>query len=267
MKHRLLGIVLILLFFNTFSVALKIRTVKAGTIIVPDNYPSIQEALDNAGDGDTIFVRAGTYSEAITLNKSIALIGENRFHTTIQGSVLVTAGYNQRLDGITIENFTITSQQADGIKVEYSHNCTIRNNRLLNNKGSGINLHDSSQYLISGNTISNNTHSGIEFSSLHNCSNNIIYGNVISHNNYGVSFSGNETRHMTVHANSIVNNTQGIIIWVDHWDTTNIFYHNNFINSQQIVSFGAKASTWDNGYARARRCICRLLVPHLDAFI
>src|SRR4030043_326707 len=59
----------------------------------PGNYSEIQEAMNAAHDGDTIYVYNGTYSPiyrdsndkmypSITLDKSINLIGENR-DTTI----------------------------------------------------------------------------------------------------------------------------------------------------------------------------------------
>ncbi len=37
----------------------------------PGNYSKIQDAIDNAFDGDTIIVYSGTYYEAITLNKQL----------------------------------------------------------------------------------------------------------------------------------------------------------------------------------------------------
>ncbi|MCD6473664.1 MAG: right-handed parallel beta-helix repeat-containing protein, partial [Thermoplasmata archaeon] len=42
----------------------------------PNAYHSIQAAIDAASDGDTIIVNASTYTESITINKSINLIGE-----------------------------------------------------------------------------------------------------------------------------------------------------------------------------------------------
>ena len=48
---------------------MKIRS--AETIIVPDSYPTIQQAVDNATDGDTIFVRSGAYHENININNNI----------------------------------------------------------------------------------------------------------------------------------------------------------------------------------------------------
>jgi nitrous oxidase accessory protein len=47
------------------------------TIVVPDDYPTVSLAIQNAGAGDTVFVKRGTYhEEAININKSISLIGE-----------------------------------------------------------------------------------------------------------------------------------------------------------------------------------------------
>jgi len=45
--------------------ALLAITVSAGaaTITVPDDYPTIQAAIDAASEGDTVFVLAGVYRE------------------------------------------------------------------------------------------------------------------------------------------------------------------------------------------------------------
>ena len=57
------------------------------TIWVPDEYPTIQEAVNAAGDGDTIRVRAGIYIEEVVIqSKSISLIGEDASSTTIRNS-------------------------------------------------------------------------------------------------------------------------------------------------------------------------------------
>jgi len=51
----------------------------------PGNYSTIQEALNHAEDGDTIFVYSGYYKTKgymIFIFKSIRLLGEDR-HTTI----------------------------------------------------------------------------------------------------------------------------------------------------------------------------------------
>jgi hypothetical protein len=82
--------------------------VAAATINVPDDYSTIQLAIDNAGSGDTIIVEAGTYDETVTLKgttaSGISITGEDKTTTFITGGICFEAGY----DGLTIRNFTIT---------------------------------------------------------------------------------------------------------------------------------------------------------------
>src|SRR3989304_8357406 len=54
------------------------------TIFVPDDYQTISAAVGNASDGDTIFVKSGTYNEQpLLIDKSITLIGEETYSTQI----------------------------------------------------------------------------------------------------------------------------------------------------------------------------------------
>jgi len=48
----------------------------AATINVPDDYPTIQGAIDAASSGDTVLVAAGIYEECIELRDGIILQGE-----------------------------------------------------------------------------------------------------------------------------------------------------------------------------------------------
>jgi hypothetical protein len=54
------------------------------TIVVPDDYPTISSAIGNATDGDTIFVKKGTYEEnPLKIDKTLSLIGEGADSTKI----------------------------------------------------------------------------------------------------------------------------------------------------------------------------------------
>jgi len=56
------------------------------TISVPNDYPTIQDAIDNASEGDTIFVKRGTYyNQSLIVNKPVSLIGEDPKTTILQG--------------------------------------------------------------------------------------------------------------------------------------------------------------------------------------
>ena len=49
--------------------------VSAADLYVPGSYTTIQAAVDVAITGDTIYVSAGIYTEAVYVNKGIALVG------------------------------------------------------------------------------------------------------------------------------------------------------------------------------------------------
>ncbi|TET57454.1 hypothetical protein E3J51_02850, partial [Candidatus Bathyarchaeota archaeon] len=58
------------------------RTEPSAIIHVPDDFATIQEAINNATPGDMIFVSSGRYYERVVINKTVMLVGENR-ETTI----------------------------------------------------------------------------------------------------------------------------------------------------------------------------------------
>ena len=59
---------------------------RAETILVPKDYPTIQQVIDAAVDGDEIIVAPGRYHEALNLfGKAVHLVGrrEDRFLTRL----------------------------------------------------------------------------------------------------------------------------------------------------------------------------------------
>ena len=49
----------------------------------PNNYSTIQAAIDNATHGDTIYVYQGIYHEHIIVDKQLTLVGQNKNQTII----------------------------------------------------------------------------------------------------------------------------------------------------------------------------------------
>jgi len=105
------------------------------------NYTKIQDAIDNASDGDTVFVYNGTYKENLIVNKSINLLGEEKNTTIIDGNQ-DGCTINLNTENTTIKNFTIIGGGFDtdefknffraGIRVTSSNNI-IRNNIFRKN--------------------------------------------------------------------------------------------------------------------------------------
>jgi nitrous oxidase accessory protein len=80
------SVVLVLVLIVAASSIVTFLPVKAQarTIVVPDDYPTVSSAIQNARVGDTVFVKRGTYQdEVININKSISLIGEGVGKTTL----------------------------------------------------------------------------------------------------------------------------------------------------------------------------------------
>jgi hypothetical protein len=95
-----------LLFFLILS-----TTAFTATVFVPDNYSTIQDAVNNAQFGDTIIVRPGTYQENVVFyQKALTLQSEVGPELTIidgaQNGSCVTFidSFNGTLDGFTITN-------------------------------------------------------------------------------------------------------------------------------------------------------------------
>ena len=77
---------LFVILFVTSLVLLPPAQVKAQPkiLVVPDDYSTINAAIDSAANGDIIQVKAGAYEEnAINTNKSLSIIGEGSQDTII----------------------------------------------------------------------------------------------------------------------------------------------------------------------------------------
>lgn len=99
-------------------------------IIVPDDYTSIQEAIDAAEPNQYIFVRSNVYREYLLINKTIHLIGENTSTTIIEGNgskVLIEV----LADNVTISGFSVRNAET-GLLLKNVGNCRIEKNSITN---------------------------------------------------------------------------------------------------------------------------------------
>jgi parallel beta-helix repeat protein len=118
----------------------------------PADFHTIQEAINAASDGDTVYVRAGTYAENVVLNKSLSLIGEDAETTIIDGEYRPGAiGAAVTAEGVTITGFTLR-QSGTGISVRNSS--TVISGNILVQNWNGLEVYpDTSNNLITNNTF------------------------------------------------------------------------------------------------------------------
>lgn len=268
MKRKWLAIVIILLFFGTCILPAmahnteKSQSSRGNWLYVggngPGNYSKIQDAVDNASDGDTVFVYddSAPYYENVRVNKSITLLGENRDTTIIDanksGSPILLIASDVTISGFTIQNSTGGNDPAGillymlcnnnsiignkiinnnfGIHLRYSSNTSIKNNIITQNKRFGILCGDSDLSKIENNIITYNIQGGIwlDFSELNKITKNYIDGHEVNIFLFKSLFND-------IYLNTISNVSYiGIILSISYG---NRIHSNNFINNTEDVSF------------------------------
>jgi len=153
------------------------------------NYTKIQDAIDDASDGDTIFVYPDTYYENIVIDKSINLVGKDRYTTVIDGNKQGLVIYIKS-DFVTISCFTIQNSGDNkggdaGVKLE-SDFIDISFCDICHNEN-GIYAHLSNNNNITKCDLYENDYCGILFQ--HCSRNNISNCNVYANNFHGIYFS------------------------------------------------------------------------------
>ncbi len=120
---------------------------------------TIQEGIDNASEGDTVFVYSGLYSGRVSIkvNKTVTILGEEKETTIIDRGVSISASQ------VVISNFTIKYLSIKSVhsNLYNVHNVTISNNVITDS----ISLKNVDYSQIIQNTISSNSFGRIHLSS------------------------------------------------------------------------------------------------------
>jgi len=250
-----------------------VRTLRdATTITVPDDYSTIQEAINNAIHGDTIFVKAGTYYEHVVVNKTLSLIGENCTTTIVDGNWtgivinvtrndVIISGLTVRRSGniywenagillSNVENCNVsanilTENSFAGLELNYSQSCNVSGNKIYSNGGVGVTLVGGSLNDLSLNSFAENGWSALTLND--NANNNIISKNSMTSNNLAVTghcINLYRSSNNTIIRNDIEDDDNGIRF--EYWSKYNRAVENNIA---QITAAGIAIETYSDNNA------------------
>jgi len=249
------------------------------------NYTRIQDAIDDASNGDTLYVYddSSPYYENVFINKSMNLFGEDKDTTVIDGNKLGNvvkifrdwvnvsgftiqnsnedwfpnfAGINIRANYTTISN-NIIKNNSIGIAIwrnydnprfnHYLHNNQILDNKILSNNVIGIWFSHCNFSTIINNIVLNNSQCGIHT----NFANyNIISGNHIENNKDGITIY-QDSENNEIIRNNVTNSKHRGIFLIE--STNNNISSNNFIknkwgNAKFIYDIKKRGNKWNGNY-------------------
>lgn len=231
---------------------LPILTPPAISIYVPDNYSTIQQAIDTASPGAAIFVRTGQYNIPVTVNKGVWLIGENgqaKIDAHSIGPDLLVCSNDVNITGFDLTNTPTPatgswleqmqgiglSKHLPAIQVKNSQNCNIYDNRI-NNSSDAITTDNSNKIGIFSNELYS---CGIQMT---NSSNNRVIANNLAAGGTGISIDTSKN-------NILVNNTikdMAVGIWL-YSSSSNILRGNTLIHNYHSFSVtGYNLAAYDN---------------------
>ena len=252
----------------------------AKTIVVPDDYSTIKEAINAAKEGDTIFVKKGTYEEkTLDIDKSVSITAEDAEFTKLNlfpplysefdeiinftfswyGSAIIVNANDFKLSGFTINTPEITNIPGGTISIAGNKTKILSNKiiPILSVNGSYSNIEDNtlsdgvslygSYCKISANNIDGS--GGIHSKGLYN---NISANNVVGKDNWGIRVEG---AFCLVHSNMVTKSSgmygiyigsNGTIVGENSVDSSEIgiaiIGSNNVVYGNLITNCGVQPS-------------------------
>jgi len=206
------------------------------------DFKKIQDAIDNANDGDTIRVWDGVYYENIIVNRTIEIIGNGSENSVIEGDGNATVVVLTK-DRISISGFKIIGGWRKGNTLHYPGLAVVSNFNIIsriNCSGNdyGIWLFKSENNRIEDNICSSNRYDGIYLWS--ECNNNTLTNNTLSLNGQdGIRLF--YSKNCSINNNTCVSNSDNGIV-ITYFSTNCSLVGNSLISNKNNGISGVDAN-------------------------
>lgn len=233
--RKISGILITLVWFAAASAS-------AATFVVPDDFTTIQAAVDRAEPGDAVLVKDGEYTENVVVGKDIRLESENGPDYTVITAAEPTAPALKvtGAEGYTVSGFTLTGSKTAGFEARESHNGLILDNRALRNNN-GFMIYSSNGNTIRGNSGDNNELYGIYLESSRE---NLLTENTANRNKDRGIFLSYSHNNQLVDNDANLNKWNGITLWESN---TNLIKDNLTLRNTYGVVIGNSTGNVQEG--------------------
>jgi parallel beta-helix repeat protein len=186
---------------------------QAATVrIVPDQYATIQEAVDAASAGDTVLVRAGTYNEAVRIvpgKEGLVVQGEGMGRTILDGNGEHSRGIRVTADDVTVRDLTLQHYQYSGTYFEEVDGFLMERLEAIDNGEYGLFAKRSQHGTVVDSKATGHKDGGLYIGESLYCfcivERNEAWGNVMG-------FSGTAANFVTLRDNHFHGNRAGILL-------------------------------------------------------
>lgn len=204
-------------------------------------FRSIQEALDAAHKGDTVFVKAGEYPEDVTIHSKerVKLIGEGIDRVILLGrdrvGVLHVGKWPYGATDIEISNMTINEHGGHAVGMFNGRRIVLRNLKI---KGM-LFAQQVQDVRVEGCDIGGSETTGVQFAN----SQGAVVGNLIHHSDHGVNVAGNSV--VRIEHNLITHQLFDAVVVMD--DGRAVVANNTLVKSGGGAAFLARSHSEARG--------------------
>ncbi|MDP7507994.1 MAG: right-handed parallel beta-helix repeat-containing protein, partial [Acidimicrobiales bacterium] len=224
----------------------------ADALRVPDDYATIQEAVDAAAPGDLVLIGPGTYHEAVIVETDdIVIRGTDRNAVVIDGEHERENGFIVFSNGVAVENLTSHSHTSNGVFFtgDYGTDFILDGYRAsyvtaYNNGLYGIYAFNATNGLIENSYGSGHPDSAFYIGQCNPCNAVVIDGEHERENGFIVFSNGVAIENLTIHSHT----SNGLIFTGDYADDIIVDgYRASYVTAYNNGLYGIYAFTSTNG--------------------